>query len=261
MCGDGTCSPGAGESCSACPADCGSCAACGNGSCETGIGESCTSCPADCGGCVGCGNGTCDAGEDCGSCPGDCGACTTTCGPANCAGCCDGDACLSGTSPTGCGSGGNVCMVCGPGFVCSGAGSCAVDPASRWSVVLGTLTVEPTRYDGEAWDAFGGAPDPFVGVVIGSDTATPLYSGAGSDTFTVSFTADPVATNVRADALQAYLAFDVFDEDVSAHDVVGACVTNVTEAAFAGTLQTMNCPRNPSRMQSGFTLTWRLVRY
>lgn len=152
-------------------------------------------------------------------------------------------------------------MVCAPGFVCSGAGSCRVDPASRWNVVLGMLTVPTRRYDGEAWDPFGGAPDPFVGVVIGSDTATPLYSGAGSDTFTVSFTADPVATNVRADALQAYLAFDVYDEDVSAHDVVGACVTNVTEAAFAGTLQTMNCPRNPSLMQSGFTLTWRLVRY
>ena len=87
------------------------------------------------------------------------------------------------------------------------------------------------------------------------------HQPAGSDIFTVSFTADPVATNVRADALQAYLAFYVYDEDVTSHDAIGACVTNVTEAAFAGTLQTMNCPRNPSRMQSGFTLTWRLVRY
>lgn len=84
MCGDGTCSPGAGESCSACPADCGSCAACGNGSCETGIGESCTSCPADCGGCVGCGNGTCDAGEAAESCPEDCGPPLPTCGDGIC---------------------------------------------------------------------------------------------------------------------------------------------------------------------------------
>lgn len=128
-------------------------------------------------------------------------------------------------------------------------------------MVLGTLTVESTRYDGQAWDAFGGAPDPFVGVIIGSATATPFYSGAGSDTFTVMFTGGATATNVRADALQAYLGLDVWDEDVSSHDWVGGCYTTVTQAAFTGAMQTMTCARVPSEMQSGFTLTWRLARF
>jgi hypothetical protein len=44
-CGDGECAGG--ETCSTCPADCGSCGGyCGNGSCDSG--ESCASCPADC---------------------------------------------------------------------------------------------------------------------------------------------------------------------------------------------------------------------
>ncbi len=151
-------------------------------------------------------------------------------------------------------------MVCGPAFVCSG-GTCTVDPASRWNVVLETLTVSTTTYAGDAWDALGGAPDPFVSVVIGSESAAPLSSGAGSDTFTVSFGAETVASNVRADALETYLAFYAYDQDVSANDVVGACTYTVTEAAFAGGTQTVNCPRDASTMQSGFMLTWHLERF
>lgn len=128
-------------------------------------------------------------------------------------------------------------------------------------MVLGTLTVQSTTYDGEAWDAFGGAPDPFVGVVIGSESAPPLYSGAGSDTFTVTFGAGAIASGVRADALQAYLAFFAYDEDVSSNDFIGGCYTTVTEATFTGAMQTMTCARVPSEMQSGFTLTWRLARF
>jgi hypothetical protein len=48
-CGDGAC--GAGEDCSTCPGDCGSC--CGNGTCDAIQGEHCGSCAEDCG----CGEG------------------------------------------------------------------------------------------------------------------------------------------------------------------------------------------------------------
>lgn len=81
-CGNQICSPG--ESCTSCPADCGSCGAvCGNGLCEGG--ESCSSCSGDCGACPSggtCGNGVCESGESCettgggGDCQPDCGCCS-----------------------------------------------------------------------------------------------------------------------------------------------------------------------------------------
>ncbi len=72
-CGDGTCSPEAGETCATCEDDCGAC--CGNGACEGGYGESCYTCATDCGAC--CGDGVCDPvyGETCTTCETDCGPC------------------------------------------------------------------------------------------------------------------------------------------------------------------------------------------
>lgn len=67
VCGNGTCS--AGESCSTCAADCGSC--CGNGACSGS--ETCQSCPGDCGACTGCGDGFCIGNETSVNCPDDCG--------------------------------------------------------------------------------------------------------------------------------------------------------------------------------------------
>ncbi len=68
VCGNGTCN--AGESCSTCAADCGSC--CGNGVCSGS--ETCASCSADCGACGGCGDGFCTSGETAANCPDDCGS-------------------------------------------------------------------------------------------------------------------------------------------------------------------------------------------
>src|SRR5678816_1491249 len=51
---------------------------CGNGVC--GAGETCSSCPQDCGTCPAaetCGNGVCGGGETCSSCSQDCGPCPT----------------------------------------------------------------------------------------------------------------------------------------------------------------------------------------
>ncbi|MEO8699902.1 MAG: heterocycloanthracin/sonorensin family bacteriocin [Kofleriaceae bacterium] len=64
-CGNGTCS--AGETCSSCPSDCGSC--CGNGRCEGT--ETCDSCAGDCGVCDGCGDGFC-VDDEINTCPVDC---------------------------------------------------------------------------------------------------------------------------------------------------------------------------------------------
>ncbi len=74
-CGDRVCE--AGENCSTCPGDCGSCTGCGDGLCQSTAGETCTTCRTDCGLCTGCGDGVCQtaAGETCSSCASDCGTC------------------------------------------------------------------------------------------------------------------------------------------------------------------------------------------
>ena len=72
ICGNGLCT--AGESCSTCVADCGSCSVCGDSLCSGA--ENCYSCPNDCGECGICGDGICSGGESCSSCCSDCGPCS-----------------------------------------------------------------------------------------------------------------------------------------------------------------------------------------
>ena len=158
-------------------------------------------------------------------------------------------------------------MVCGSGFLCS-SGRCAVDPASRWNVVLESLTVPATRYDGAGWDTIGGNPDPLVALIIGSSTATPVNSGSGSDTYSVTFPGGPTATDVRADALQAFLGFNVRDDDSpAASESIGYCTYDPTRgsplpaAVFTETTQTVDCGLDAPTMNSGFTLTWHLERF
>jgi hypothetical protein len=183
----------------------------------------------------------------------------SSCGPSTCGGCCSGDTCLGGTSATACGSGGAVCVDCGPGRLCSGGG-CVIDPASRWNVIVQSVEVNATDAAGEAWDAFGGAPDPFVEVYAGNRDNYVGGTSAGSDVF--SFTYDQrVATDLRADALQAYLAFAVWDQDTADHDRVGACKYEpLGEGPFDEATVTLECARVPADGQAGFTLRWRLER-
>lgn len=236
---------------------------CGDGSC--GGGETCTSCTMDCGACpVSCGNGACDTGETCSNCAGDCGTCTPTCS-ASCAGCCDGTACLGGASSSSCGSGGAACVDCGPDTICM-AGGCYLDPASHWNIVLESLTVPPTRYDGAAWDTIGGSPDPIVSAIVGSATATPVSTPAASDLYSVTYSpTPPLVSNVRADAIVTFVGFSIDDDDSpAAPDHIGYCTfdtsagTGLTAAAFTGASQTLTCPLDAPTMNSGFTLHWHL---
>lgn len=234
---------------------------CGDGVCG-GSGESCAVCSIDCGSCGGlCGNGVCNPGETCASCVGDCGACPSGSCTDSCTGCCDGDSCLSGTSASACNTNGNGCVDCGPDGACV-AGVCMFDPASRWNIVLETVSVSTTNTLGEAWDAFGGAPDPFVEVRVGAGETLVGTSGAGSDVFAVSFTGGATATDQRADALGQGLRFDVHDLDTTVHDFVGACVrTGIGRTDLLGGTQTMDCPRAVSSGNAGFTLTWHFERF
>ncbi len=111
--------------------DCGPNAACVMGICETNI--MCG--PNNCGGC--CAGNSClpgsdnmncgEFGQQCFPCPPgfQCtgGICQTmfdagACGPNNCPGCCQGNACLPGNNPFACGAGGQQCFPCPPGDSC-----------------------------------------------------------------------------------------------------------------------------------------------
>ena len=261
FCGDALCRPSESESCSTCAADCGGCAGCGDGTCDTSAGESCASCVADCGACApSCGNGACDGAETCSSCPGDCGACMTACGPTTCAGCCASGVCETGTGGAACGLGGGGCMVCGPGLICSGGG-CVVDPASRWNIVLESLTVSSTAFAGSAWDALGGAPDPVVDVRVGSETSPARRQNGPDNVFAITYDGSAIMSDVRASDLQAFLLFEVYDEDVTDYEFIGACIVGVPDAAFAGATQTVDCPVEPSTRNSGFVLRWHLEQF
>jgi hypothetical protein len=95
------------------------------------ISFTCPGCVTDAGACTP-GNSNLACGSDAGVCS-QCasnqtcfgGACVTatTCGPANCGGCCDGTTCVQTPSAMKCGAGGGMCVTCGGGLVCS-SGSC-----------------------------------------------------------------------------------------------------------------------------------------
>lgn len=135
VCGDGACVVG--ETCGACPQDCGLCPTCGDGACD--LSEGCLACPADCSACEGdcCAAGApgcddpgvtaCVCAEDafccaiawdeaCVEAADGCGAgCAPTCGD----GSCDGDESCA-TCAADCGG----CPACGDGG-CNGGESCA----------------------------------------------------------------------------------------------------------------------------------------
>ena len=259
-CGDGLCQIGEGETCDNCAVDC-MCGSCGDGRCRADQGEACSNCPTDCGGCAGCGDGVCDAlREDCSNCPGDCGSCGTTCGPSTCAGCCSGDTCLGGDASNACGGGGDLCIDCGPDFVCN-FGSCAVDGASRWTLVLDTVRFDPTDYSGAAWDPTSG-PDPYIGVRIGSASSTPTYIDGPDDTLSITYTRANRVPDLRADALVAFLGFVVLEDDSFDDDGVCSFVASPAAASwFAGTTQVSTCIADAARGVSGMTLTWHLERF
>lgn len=122
--------------------------------------------------------------------------------------------------------------------------------------------VSTQNTSGGAWDALGGAPDPFIEVRIGSEFATPYLSGAGSDTFTVNFTGGATATGERADAIWSVLDFTAWDEDATTDDAIGRCFySGLSDAVFSGRTETLICDRNVSSGQAGFTLTWHLERF
>ncbi len=248
------------------------CQRCANGaSCQEG--ECSTPCgPDNCAGC--CDDfGECDPfgdldfacgvnGARCRACGGDqaCsgGACIDLGCAETCGGCCSGDVCLGGNAGNACGDNGAFCQDCGPGRLCQG-NTCALDPRSRWDVLLLSAVVSATNANGDAWDAFGGNPDPYIQM-----TTTDGVTSAEARSTTLNDTTSPswfenVLTNVVAEALLGSLIFRVFDDDTFSDTAMASCSTRLEESFFDGGTLTITCPASGDLTQA--TIRFQVHRH
>ena len=106
----------------------------------------------------------------------------------------------------------NKCGSCARYETCMASGLCGISPNSTWFFAVDTATITSTKPDGSAWDAFGGAPDPFV-QLDGKRTTTQ------QDTFTPTFAEG--TTYTATNLLTQGVSVTVYDEDVSSNDLIG----------------------------------------
>jgi len=104
-----------------------------------------------------------------------------------------------------------------PGETICISGRCESAFGRLYSIVDVSVSVPTTDGAGDAWDAFGGAPDLFVTVLVnGSIVGT---STTRSDTFSANFSGPYNATLIGG----SDLVVEVWDEDVSVNDRIFTC--------------------------------------
>lgn len=181
---------------------------------------------------------------------------------ATCDGCCDGDACLTGNSPTACGGGGGACEVCDPGFVC-GVGACTVDRTSRWDVLADSADVFEDNVGGGTWDPAGGLPDPYVRMTI-NDGVEDLEGSTDSpaDTLTPSWNQVVLADVPAAALVDNGVTTTILDDDplLDESDSMGTCTVTLDDPDFTGNSLTAVCAPNFDAGVRGWTLRLRLIR-
>lgn len=80
-----------------------------------------------------------------------------------------------------------------------------------------SVDVPTTDETGAAWDALGGAPDPFISISVnGTTTAT---SATRDDTFSATFSGPYDVTLIAGSTL----TIEVWDEDVTVNDLMFTC--------------------------------------
>lgn len=127
------------------------------------------------------------------------------------------------------------CGSCAAYEVCNTAtNTCGVNPSSTWFLSMDRAQIASTKSTGEAWDPFGGAPDPFV-ILDARQTSTK------QDTFTPSW--QEGTTYTAATLTGPGVSIAVYDEDpTSSNDLIGGPSTvRFTEADLRrGSLTLMN---------------------
>lgn len=124
-----------------------------------------------------------------------------------------------------------VCGPCRDFEVCTAAGRCAVDRDRTWVLGVADAIISSKKPSGEAWDAFGGAPDPFVTI-------------GGGRTATVQDSFRPVwnvgERFLAAQLLDQGVTVQVWDEDVAENDAITQpTLLRLGEADFAAGRRTI----------------------
>ena len=177
------------------------------------------------------------------------------CSSANCAGCCFNGQCQTGTAASACGKSGAACSACGAAEICKTDQTCGVDPESTWLVQPTTAVFSSTDANGDAWDALGGAPDPFATITCPPSTTPNVgTTPTVNDSFTPTWTSG--GCTAKASALLAEpIAFRLFDEDVSSDDFIGGVQAQLTESALEQGGGTITCAApDCTSLVSSFTL-------
>lgn len=105
-----------------------------------------------------------------------------------------------------------TCGTCLAYEQCTSSGTCGINPNSTWFFAADSAVIKSTKSNGDAWDAFGGAPDPYV-LLDGRRTATK------QDTFTPDW--QEGATYTATNLLNQGVTVQIIDDDVAAPDPIG----------------------------------------
>lgn len=105
------------------------------------------------------------------------------------------------------------CGSCSAYELCNSAtNTCEINPSSTWFLAADRAQIASTKTTGDAWDVFGGAPDPYVIL----DT---LQTTAKQDTFTPSW--QQGTTYTAATLTGPGVSIAVYDEDSANDDLIG----------------------------------------
>lgn len=137
-----------------------------------------------------------------------------------------------GVLPKSCASG------CQTGFRCS-SGECKIDPSSLWIITITDGTVSERDPANEAWDAFGGLPDPYACITInGTRSCTSTRQDTLKPRWNESL--DPATSTALLSGIQV----ELWDEDVSSNDpicgkgLIALSESDIAEGQFSASCKT-----------------------
>lgn len=126
-------------------------------------------------------------------------------------------------------AGSDICLCPGgPDAACTGTGTCAPASGRSYRFELDYVLTDLTKPNAEAWDAAGGAPDPFAVLEVNGQPVG-LPSTTLDDTFDAQWFPAPswTVTLHVGDAVR----LDAYDEDLTVHDWIGGCeIASLTAA-------------------------------
>jgi hypothetical protein len=159
------------------------------------------------------------------------GSTSTSCGPTNCKGCCEGNVCQIGDIALACGIGGAACATCGGSHAaCLTNRTCGYQPDVAWHVTVDSAVIAATNGTA-AWDASGGAPDPFVRLWCSPNASVPKVSTTIVDDLTPKWSTGADCFIPYEDLASKGFAIELLDEDIAVHDTILPKMTVVPKPA------------------------------